>query len=245
MGDGPRFSSAEHGFLRDMRERWEQRARVDFRFFTATKSRDEAEWASHADGEAAWFLRGLDPDRLSNQVLLDVGCGPARLLARLAPAFRIAIGVDISATMLAHARHETRDHPNVDVVRSGGHGLEFLRDGTAHCVVMHAAAIHMPLDLIRRYFREVHRVLAPSGRFRCTVNRLTDTVDDRAEASSLAEEAICRAPEGGEELVHEQDYGGHSFTEPELAALLDASGFAPVVVERVGPLTLAVDATRP
>lgn len=53
-------------------------------------------WRSRADGEDAWLL-----DRCTGPVL-DLGCGPGRLVAALAERGVLAIGVDDSAVAAEH-----------------------------------------------------------------------------------------------------------------------------------------------
>jgi trans-aconitate 2-methyltransferase len=106
-------------------------------------------------------------DRLplrGDELVLDLGCGTARLTALLLdrlPEGR-AIGIDLSANMLATARREqpadTRGrlsfvHADVSVLPVAGHADAIFSTATFHWVHDHA-----------RLFRSLFRALKPGGR---------------------------------------------------------------------------------
>ena len=230
-------------FLQGMRDRWEARARLDYRYFTESVNfHDPEAWDAQADHEVGLFLGGLDRRFLAGSSLLEIGCGPGRLLARMAPQVRTAVGVDISLTMLHHARENCIGQTNVALVLSGGADLAFLRDRVFRLVVMHAVAIHMPLELIRRTLLEGQRVTAPGGRFRFTLNRKPTDAGETDEVKRFVSSALQQIPPGSEELVQGLDYSGHRFRDDEIDSFLETFGFEGFRVEKSGLEVFGVDA---
>lgn len=91
--------------------------------------------------------------------VLDVGCGPGRLLADLASRFRVRpMGVDRSAAMIAAARAELG--PDADLRVGTAEALPY-RDGEVERAVS-TMAVHL-MDRPRA-FAELHRVLGRRGR---------------------------------------------------------------------------------
>jgi len=228
-------------FLERMRARWEKRALVDHRFFTESLNFNDADaWDGRAGLEADRYVEGLDAELIRSRSLLEIGCGPARLLERLAPRFGFAVGVDISPTMLEHARAALKDHPNASLCLSGGADLDFLVDGSFYLVLMHAVAIHMPERLIERYLREGYRVLEADGHLRFTLKRRATEREETEAVDAFVSECVQTVPPGGEELVHGLDYAGHAFADDEIHPFLERFGFDAFRVEKVGPEMLGV-----
>ena len=106
------------------------------------------------------------------EVLLDLGCGPGVHLFPLAPAFRRAIGVDLSQCMIDVARttaaRRARD-TRVELHAADAAQLDCLQPGSVEVVLCTGAIEHMPDQA--GALREVARLLKPGGRFVClTVN---------------------------------------------------------------------------
>jgi ubiquinone/menaquinone biosynthesis C-methylase UbiE len=89
----------------------------------------------------------------------DVGCGPGHVAAWLADHGVCAVGIDLSAAMVAAGR---RDHPAVEF-REG----DFLdlpaADGEFGAVVALYSIIHLEPGELSRAFAEIRRVLRPAG----------------------------------------------------------------------------------
>jgi ubiquinone/menaquinone biosynthesis C-methylase UbiE len=88
--------------------------------------------------------------------VLEVGCGTGLVLARVAPATRSAIGVDLSPGMLARARGR-----GLRVVRGSVMALPFA-DGSFDVVYSFKVLAHVPA--IERALAEITRVTRPGGR---------------------------------------------------------------------------------
>jgi SAM-dependent methyltransferase len=94
---------------------------------------------------------------------LDFGCGPGRLTAGLAAAgFDRAIGVDVSATMLAKAR-EIVDDDRCEFIHDEGTELASVADDSVDLVYSCRVLQHMPAELSHGYIRQFLRVAAPGA----------------------------------------------------------------------------------
>jgi ubiquinone/menaquinone biosynthesis C-methylase UbiE len=91
--------------------------------------------------------------------IADVGCGPGHVAAWLADRGRAAVGIDLSAAMVAAGR---RDHHAVEF-RQG----DFLdlpaADGEFGALVALYSIIHLEPGELPLAFAEIRRVLRPSG----------------------------------------------------------------------------------
>lgn len=105
-------------------------------------------------------------------VLLDIGCGPGVHLFPLAPAFRRAIGVDLSPQMIAAAarvRAARAGTGHVALEVANAEHLACIPPSSVDVAICVGALEHMPDKAA--VLREVERVLRPGGRFVClTVN---------------------------------------------------------------------------
>ncbi len=103
--------------------------------------------------------------------LLDVGCGTGTQLAvaRQCHPDLVMVGIDVDPAVLARARRKLRatgTAPNrpVSLLRASADALPFA-DASFDAVVSTLSFHHMPTATKRQALREVHRVLAPNGRF--------------------------------------------------------------------------------
>ena len=92
--------------------------------------------------------------------IADVGCGPGHIAGWIAGHGRAAVGIDLSAGMVAAAR---RAYPDTEF-REG----DFLdlpaRDGEFGAVVAFYSIIHLAPGELAPAFREIRRVLGTGGR---------------------------------------------------------------------------------
>ncbi len=160
--------------------------------------------------------------------VLDLACGPgiyARPFARRAAAGRI-VGLDLSRPMLRYAARRARAErlSNLDLVR--GTALDLPFGSGAFDVVNCCGAVHLFPD-VPRALREIHRVLAPGGRFTSAVFRHGESERDRREAER-----------------RRQLMGVYAFGRPEYEALLADAGFGDVQVAHEGRRWMIAGATR-
>lgn len=112
--------------------------------------------------EALLFPEDLDT---SDLCAIDYGCGPGRMIERLARRFRRIDGVDICADALAVARANCADLPfDPRLIQTDGRsipGVEAESYGLAYSVI---CLQHICVHAIRlRIFAELFRVLEPGG----------------------------------------------------------------------------------
>lgn len=101
------------------------------------------------------------------ETLLDLGAGTATLLIlakRRLPGVR-AIGVDPDPRVLERARAKVRDAGvEVELIQTGAEAIP-LADESVDLALSSLAFHHLPADVKRAAIAQVHRVLAPGGRF--------------------------------------------------------------------------------
>jgi ubiquinone/menaquinone biosynthesis C-methylase UbiE len=93
--------------------------------------------------------------------IADLGCGPGHVTAWLDTHGTTAVGIDLSAQMLAIGR---RDHPGIDF-REGDLLSLPAGDGEFGAAIAFYSIIHLEPTELHRAFDEVRRVLRPSGPF--------------------------------------------------------------------------------
>lgn len=127
--------------------------------------------------ENYWFQRHVAAykfaaERSKGLRAVDAGCGEGYGTALLARAGASAIGVELVADVVAHAR---ATYPQVEFVQADLCHLP-LPDHSADVVVSLQVIEHLPN--IGGYLDEIARILVPGGTFICaTPNRLTFTPD--------------------------------------------------------------------
>jgi ubiquinone/menaquinone biosynthesis C-methylase UbiE len=144
------------------RRRWEYigRSRGDaFRMMDGSTC--EEELTGRGGKMAAALAATLGIDKTTR--VLEVGCGVARLGRELAPLCRSYTGVDISGTLLRHARRRTAHLANVQFSRVEGEGLPGLPDASFDRVICHLVFLHLDESDIRALLRGFRRVLTADG----------------------------------------------------------------------------------
>jgi SAM-dependent methyltransferase len=96
--------------------------------------------------------------------VLDLGCGIGRMLPALSRSCALAVGVDVSAGMLAEARRRCGASPNLLLVRSSGRDLAMFADGSFDLVLAVDSFPYLHLsEIAEPIFAEAARLLAPGG----------------------------------------------------------------------------------
>jgi len=136
---------------------------------------------------SAWGLLG--PER----AVLEIGCGIGRLLAALAPAVDLAVGVDISRAMTVGARRRCAGLPNAHVLQSSGRDLSAFRDASFDLVLAADSFPYLVQSagyLAERHVRDAARALKPSGHLVIlNFSYRGDLEADRADVARLAADA--------------------------------------------------------
>ena len=147
----------------------------------------------------------------ADDALLDVACGPGRLLTTFAPHVRIAVGADLTMEMLRIARDRLPAGATAGLVRGEGEHLPF-RD-QAFTVVTTTLAIHHYEDP-RRVLEEMVRLCRHGGKI--AVGDIVGANDDVRRARQNEIERL-RDPSHVEVL-----------SAPGLEAMLTSVGLVPL-----------------
>jgi SAM-dependent methyltransferase len=108
------------------------------------------------------YVEALRP-AMSHADVLDFGCGPGRLTYAFGDHFRHAVGVDISASMIALAEQRRGVTADCDFVQNGRDDLSVFADQSFDLVYSRIVLQHIPTNLARSYVKEFVRVLRPGG----------------------------------------------------------------------------------
>ena len=181
------------------------------------------------EGELRLAHQLLRLERGGDATVLDVACGPGnftRELARMVGRAGLAVGIDVSQTMLARAvaRSRAAGLQNAAYVRGVAEALPFV-DGAFHAVSCFAA-LHLFADPGRALDR-VHAVLRPGGRVAILTSARRAPRPLRAAESAIGALSGMRV-----------------FGRDEVVEMLRARGFADVD-RRLAGVTQLVAATRP
>jgi SAM-dependent methyltransferase len=100
------------------------------------------------------------------RAMLEIGCGIGRFEEALAPALRIAVGIDVSAAMLRAARQRCRGVANAAFVQTSGLDLAAFRDESFDLVLAVDSfpyLVQAGPALLARHVAEAARVLRAGG----------------------------------------------------------------------------------
>ncbi|VAW42320.1 hypothetical protein MNBD_GAMMA01-1100 [hydrothermal vent metagenome] len=124
-------------------------------------STDEATLLSNGKWTANQMQAALNINK--NDVVLEMGCGVARIGKILAPMCKKWIGVDISENMLAVANERLKDMDNVELHALKRNDLSRIVDNSIDKIYTVAVFCHLDKEDLFNYLREFYRVLKPGG----------------------------------------------------------------------------------
>jgi ubiquinone/menaquinone biosynthesis C-methylase UbiE len=146
----------------DMKRDWDARARTCAREYILTGFADQAEDFARSGREAAASLLSLCPPAA---VVLDLGCGVGRVARELEPHVKEVHAVDVSEEMVRQAREYVGPASRIRFHVNDGFSLPHLGDGSVDFAFSLLTMHHVTRRAFESYLRELHRVLAPGGRF--------------------------------------------------------------------------------
>jgi SAM-dependent methyltransferase len=159
MADEPRSEGAG-----DYKRVWNAIAGTrEHAYIMVDESRTEEDLVRRGGFAADHLVKGLGLSR--DDVVLEIGCGVARIGREVAPRVKHWIGVDVAENMIAIARERLAGLPNVTLHAVGGADLKPLGAASVDKAYCHAVFIHMDKEDFYSYLREVRRVLVPGGLF--------------------------------------------------------------------------------
>lgn len=154
--------TARRGAL--MREKWDQFAREDARFYIATSREDWNDESFNESGRALVddTMRWLGPASQRRR-MLEIGCGLGRTAIHFAAHFDRVDAVDISPEMIRRANE--RPHPqNLHFHITSGEDLSQFADHSFDFIFSSIVMQHIPYEeSLRTYIREIGRLLTPGG----------------------------------------------------------------------------------
>jgi len=132
---------------------WDEAANTDPFARILSKYNQEKFWATQPK------IQGLTKD----MIFLDFGCGIGRIVRTVAPLVKEYWGVDASKGMIEKAKDYHVDYDNVQFFVNNGSDLSIFKDNTFDFVYSCLVFIHVSKEDIRKYVREIHRVLKSGG----------------------------------------------------------------------------------
>ncbi len=168
--------------LRKMRQDWDERARRNAEHYVQTEKREWTDEEFFASGrqeveedvlaDMAEICQGRDPKQMR---ILEIGCGAGRMTRWLAEIFGEVHAVDVSGEMIRRAQEKLVGLTNVHLCRNSGTDLSVLPPGPYDFAISVIVFQHIPSrEVVERYIREVHRVLAPGALFKFQVQGVPD-----------------------------------------------------------------------
>ncbi|HKP17644.1 MAG TPA: class I SAM-dependent methyltransferase [Gaiellaceae bacterium] len=177
--------------------------------------------------ELAGFLGRLGADPRGG-LCVELGCGPGRMTAALAERFDQVLALDVSPAMLERARGSVQAG-NVEFRAVSGESLDGVDAGVADAVVCYLVLQHVPsARVVRSYFREFARVLAPGGEAFVQIPVLTAAAGRIRRAVRAPLLHLARRPE------RRAEFRGFRLTRAELDAALAEAGLR-VLASDEGP----------
>jgi SAM-dependent methyltransferase len=122
--------------------------------------------------------------------VLEIGCGIGRILAALAPRVRSAVGLDVSAAMVAEARRRLVGHANLQFAQGDARDLGSLGEAAFDLVLavdVFPYLVESGGGAAADTVAAVHRHLRPAGRL--VVMNYSYRGDEDADAAELAASA--------------------------------------------------------
>jgi len=160
-----------------MERDWDARAREAPEYYIATAQRQWRMDEFFQSGEinvdndiladADVIPQGTKPSRMR---VLEIGCGTGRMTRAMAASFGEVHAVDISAEMIAAAKRNLSDLPNVFLYKTNGLDLSQIPDQSCDLAFSFIVFQHIPvLGVVENYVREAHRCLKPGAVFKFQV----------------------------------------------------------------------------
>jgi len=209
--------------LAKMRQDWDARARENARHYVESSRTDWTDEEFFRSGESTVsgeiltdminICQGLLPQQMK---VLEIGCGAGRVTRALARVFGEVYAVDVSAEMIAQARRNLAECPNVHLYHNNGMDLSPVPEIQFDFAFSSIVFQHIPsYEVIESYVREVHRLLRPGALFKFQVqgglSETTQPDDTWIGVSFTDEQAVAMAERCGFEPRYRVGAGDQYF----------------------------------
>lgn len=110
--------------------------------------------------------RSFPSEKISNQKMVEIGCGIGRLAPAFSKIFEDYVGVDVSEQMVNTAKENTGDIKNVEFFANNGFDLSMINNESKDFVFEGFVFQHIPQkNIVESYCKEAFRVLKNGGHF--------------------------------------------------------------------------------
>jgi SAM-dependent methyltransferase len=224
-----------------MRRDWDERARLDARFFVAFGRREQTREEFLATAREVLFaieeeFRRFGPGAdLKKLTVLEIGCGPGRLMLPLSERFGRVIGFDVSGGMVELARENLAGVLNAEARRNSGSDFPEVDNESIDFCYSYAVFQHIPdKEVVWNYLRETVRVLKVGGFLKLQFNGLPSesgviegplpvTGWSRRSGSLRVRPASAKSPD---------TWSGVRFRAEELAGFAEQAGLQLLALDR-------------
>lgn len=193
---------------------------------------DDGAWRETGQTSANFIAErtGIGP----SDVVLEIGCGVARIGTHLADRCKEWIGCDVSQNMLTYAAEAVKGKKNVRFVHLNGYDLSGVPDSSVDVVYCSAVFMHLEEWDRYRYVREAFRVLRPGGRvYYDNFNLLSE------EGWALFDDM------GRLDVAQRPPNVSKSSTPEELRCYAERAGYEDIAVRADGSIWVGVGARKP
>lgn len=139
---------------------------------TYTWTADGDEWSGQARWcgqpyevwKASLIETFIHPHVNKDTAVLEIAPGHGRWATSIVDRCKSLTLVDLSPNCIKHCQGLFADKDNVTYSVNDGQSLDVAGDGSIDFIWSFDSFVHIAPDVIRKYFREFHRVLVPGGR---------------------------------------------------------------------------------
>ena len=150
-----------------MKRDWNMRAKMDQIYYFGLESHDEKTYWEKGKEHALYIKEVLFKGKNTHKMkALEIGPGMGRILKPLSNFFEEVYGVDVSPNVVKLCRENTRNISNCKVYENSGSDLSMFNENFFDLCYAYLVFQHIPeKTIIKKYFKEISRVLKGGGLF--------------------------------------------------------------------------------
>lgn len=155
-----------------MTEQWNERAQENAYYWVNTEKTDwkKEEYYKSGDKDITQYVlpffkkKNIPKEEYSQFSTLDIGCGTGRLTRSLGKICKHVTGIDVSTEMVAKAKEDNIDMPNLEFIAGKGTDLSAIRNESIDFCFSFIVFQHIPSKkIIRSYIKDLYRTLKPGS----------------------------------------------------------------------------------